>query len=116
MENRKIAQSLTGLGLGCLLFTVSCQSLPHCPSSNSEASKAPPNPNLTNQHVLEVSAEGFLYDLRPGHKHRLITNRFELSDYLQATVLGALEQSQKQKLLLFVHGGCGSPRGYGGDR
>src|SRR5258705_7472008 len=105
MENSTRGHLLTALGLGCLLFAVGCQSLPHCPPANPETSKAPPSPNLTNQHVLELSAEGFLYDLRPGRRHRLITNRFELSDYLQATVLGAMARINKQKLLLFVHGG-----------
>jgi len=105
MENSTRAHWLAAFGLGCLFFTVGCQSLPHCPPENPEASKAAPSPNLTNQHVLELSAEGFLYDLRPGHRHRLITNRFELSDYLEATVLGAMARTNKQKLLLFVHGG-----------
>jgi pimeloyl-ACP methyl ester carboxylesterase len=63
------------------------------------------NPDLPSQHVIEVSNEGFLFDLRPGQHHHPITTGGELDQYLQSTLLKAFLASGKEKLLLFVHGG-----------
>ncbi len=63
------------------------------------------DPNLIDQHVIELNADGILLDLRPGQKRRPLAIRNEASGYLQTNIFGGFEKSGKKKLLLFVHGG-----------
>jgi hypothetical protein len=91
--------------LSLLLLAAGCHSLPHCDSASPSSQQPTRDPALVCQHVLQVNAEGFLYDLRAGHKTAIITNRVELTEYLKTTVLAAFQNSQKKKILVFVHGG-----------
>ncbi len=93
--------------LACILFLalLGCRSLPHCSTGPLPTRKPVIDPVLLSRHVLEVNSQGFLYNLRATNHPGVITNREDLIDYLRTNVLAGFQQSQKTKLMVFVHGG-----------
>src|SRR5262245_50371307 len=91
------------------MLTGGCGSLPPC-SRCPEASrpKQPPHSNAASHHVIELNADGFLFDQRPGHSHARIRGREEVARYLDETVFTGFSQSGKKKILVFIHGGLNS--------
>ena len=57
-----------------VLFATGCHSLPRCHEAVQEKTPRATVKALESQHVIEVNANGLLYDLRPGQGHRLITD------------------------------------------
>jgi len=60
---------------------------------------------LESQHVIEVNANGLLYDLRSGQGRRLITDAIGVTNYLQQTIWAGFKNSGRTNLLVFIHGG-----------
>jgi pimeloyl-ACP methyl ester carboxylesterase len=88
-----------------LLLTSGCHSLPHCTTPFEQKQSSDAVKALEPQHVIEVNANGLLYDLRKGKGHRLITDANEVTNYLQQTILSSFKQSGRTNLLIFIHGG-----------
>jgi pimeloyl-ACP methyl ester carboxylesterase len=93
-----------------VFIAAGCQSLRHCDPAPSVKRKGPPDPNLLSYHVIQVNADGFLLDLRPGAKAQPITDPPQVEAYLQGSLFKGFRESGKSKVLLFVHGGMNAQK------
>ena len=88
-----------------VLFTAGCHSLPRCHEAVQEKTPRATVKALESQHVIELNANGLLYDLRSGQGRRLITDAIGVTNYLQQTIWAGFKKSGRTNLLVFIHGG-----------
>ena len=94
------------ISLGIAVLSGSCSSLPSCHPTVGEPGRGAKSPELVSYHVIELNADGFLYDLRSGKPKVVITDGRAVQDYLEQTVFKGFRESGKTRILLvFVHGG-----------
>ncbi len=93
------------ISLGIAVLSGSCSSLPSCHPTVGEPGRGPKSPELVSYHVIELNADGFLYDLRSGKPKVVITDGRAVQDYLEQTVFKGFRESGKTRMLVFVHGG-----------
>src|SRR5207249_1938078 len=105
MTKRHFLLSLCSAASLFALVTTGCHSLPRCHEAVQEKTPRAKVKALESQHVIEVNANGLLYDLRPGQGHRLITDATGVTNYLQQTIWAGFKQSGRTNLLVFIHGG-----------
>src|SRR5437867_11242575 len=95
----------TSTALLFLWLTSGCSSLPRCEASRREKTPRAYVRAVESHHVIELNANGLLYDLRPQAGHNLITDQTAVTNYLAQTIWAGFKQSGKTNLLVFVHGG-----------
>jgi hypothetical protein len=95
----------TTTALLLLWFTSGCRSLPRCEAARQEKTPRSFVRALESHHVIELNANGLLYDLRPQAGHSLITDPTAVTNYLAETIWAGFKLSGKTNLLVFVHGG-----------
>ena len=93
------------ISLGIAVLSGSCSSLPSCHPTVGEPGRGTKSPELVSYHVIELNADGFLYDLRSGKPKVVITDGRAVQDYLEQTVFKGFRESGKTRMLVFVHGG-----------
>jgi len=105
MNATRGSSSLLGILLALLFLGSGCHSLPRCNQASRGKTPREQVRALEPQHVIEVNANGLLYDLRPRARHKLITEQTEVTNYLAQTIWAGFKQSGKSNLLVFIHGG-----------
>src|SRR5207245_2452294 len=101
----KLVQCLLSI-IALFLLTCGCTtSLPKCNEAAREKTSHSRVKALESHHVIELNANGLMYDLRTNARHRLITDDTEVTNYLTETIFSGFKQSGKSNLLVFVHGG-----------
>jgi pimeloyl-ACP methyl ester carboxylesterase len=91
------------------LVVTGCKSLPRCPTTKPKQ-KTGPIDLKTNEplNVIELNADGTMYDLQPTNGHRQVTGSGGVTNYLAKTIWQGFRESGKTNLLIFVHGGMNS--------
>jgi len=100
---------VAAVGALALCLATGCGSLPRCPES--KARRETTRIDLkTNEplNVIELDADGTMYDLRPTHAHSQLPGSGGVTNYLADTIWKGFRDSGKTNLLIFVHGGMNS--------
>jgi len=105
MRTKELLRMAINLAPVFFLITTGCRSLPRCAERSGAKTARSVIKAIESQHVIEVNADGLLYDLEPHHKRRLLRDRSEVRSYLVTNIWGGFTNSGKTNMLIFVHGG-----------
>src|SRR5690349_4104691 len=91
------------LAFAILLLATGCKSLPRCPETKPKQKTDLKKNQPFN--VIELDADGKIYDLWPTNAHRQLPGAGHVTNYLSETIWQGFKDSGKTNLLIFVHGG-----------
>src|SRR5580765_6188087 len=92
-----------------LLLATGCRSLPRCPESKGRHDTTRIDLKANQPfNVIELDADGTMYDLRPTNSHSQLPGFRGVTNYLGNTIWRGFRESGKTNLLIFVHGGMNS--------
>jgi pimeloyl-ACP methyl ester carboxylesterase len=89
-----------------VLLATGCKSLPRCPKTKPKQKTDLKKNQPFN--VIELDADGKMYDLWPTNAHRQLPGAGGVTNYLSKTIWQGFKDSGKTNLLIFVHGGMNS--------
>src|SRR5258708_566928 len=108
MRTKTFWRILQPVWLCIVILATGCRSLPRCPETIGPKLSSSALDALAPEHVIELNADGLLYDLRPNQHHHLLKTEADVTNYLAVTLGAGFNQSGLTQMMVFVHGGMNS--------